>query len=145
MKGKAISGQKIKLTIDSETYAATTSSKGYAKFKTDVTIGKYKVSVNFGGSNYYLKSSTSKSINVKLTKLIGGVNEKNSIRYLSPYLKSSYHCQVGNSRIKSIVKSLTHGLTNDLDKAKAIFNYVRDKVKYSGYYNTKYGAVGTLG
>ena len=144
LKGKAISGQKIKLTIDSETYAATTSSRGYAKFKTDAAIGKYKVSVKFGGSNYYLKSSTSKSINVKLTKLIGGVNEKNTVRYLSQYLKSSYHCQVGNSRIKSIVNSLTRGLTSDLDKAKSIFNYVRDNVEYSGYYNTKYGAVGTL-
>ena len=144
LKGKAISGQKIKLTIDSGTYTATTSSKGYAKFKTDVTIGKYKVSVKFGGNNYYLKSSTSKSINVKLTKLISGVNEKNTIRYLSPYLESSYHCPVGNSRIKSLVNSLTHGLTSDLDKAKAIFNYVLEKLDYSGYYDTKYGALGTL-
>ena len=144
LKGKSISGQKIKLTIDSETYAATTSSNGYAKFKTDVAIGKYNVSVKFGGSNYYLKSSTSKSINVKLTKLIAGVNEKNTVRYLSQYLKSSYHCQVGNPKIKSIVNSLTRGLTSDFDKAKSIFNYVRDNVEYSGYYSTKYGAVGTL-
>ena len=144
LKGKTISGQKIKLTIDSKTYAATTSSAGYVKFKTSVDIGKYKVSVKFDGNNYYLKSSISKSINVKLTKLIDGVNEKNTIHYLSSYLKSSYNCQVGDSKIRSVVNSLTQGLTSDLDKAKAIFNYVRDNLEYSGYYDTRYGALGTL-
>ena len=31
-----------------------------------------------------------------------------------------------------------------MDKAIAIFDYVRDEIPYSYYYNTKYGAVGTL-
>ena len=142
--GRAISGQTVELTIDGETYYATTDSKGYATFKTDVPFGKYKISVKFRGSNDYLPSSTSKSVDVKLSKFGNGLNQKNTISYLRQYLKSSWHCKVGNAKIKALVKSLTKGLTNNVDKAKAIFNYVRDTLDYSLYYNTKYGAVGTL-
>lgn len=46
--------------------------------------------------------------------------------------------------MKALVKSLTKGLTNKIDKAKAIFNYVRDTLDYSYYYNSKYGASTTL-
>ncbi|WP_407376437.1 pseudomurein-binding repeat-containing protein [Methanobrevibacter sp.] len=73
-----------------------------------------------------------------------GLNEKNTVKDTSVYLKSTTNCPVGNSAIKSVVNSLTSGLTSDLAKAKAIYNYVRDKISYSFYYNTKYGAVGTL-
>ncbi|MBQ7928941.1 MAG: Ig-like domain repeat protein [Methanobrevibacter sp.] len=72
------------------------------------------------------------------------LNSKNTITNLAAYLKSSTNCQVGNSKIKSIVDSLTSGLTSDKAKATAIYNYVRDYVSYSFYYDTKYGAVGTL-
>ncbi|MBQ6630146.1 MAG: hypothetical protein IJH65_15190 [Methanobrevibacter sp.] len=72
------------------------------------------------------------------------LNTKNTIKDLTAYLKASTNCQVGNSKIKSIVNSLTSGLTSDTAKAKAIYNYVRDQISYSFYYDTKYGAVGTL-
>ena len=39
---------------------------------------------------------------------------------------------------------MTKGLTSDSQKATAIFNYVRDTISYSFYYDTKYGAVNTL-
>lgn len=144
LNGSAISGQTVELTIDGETYYSTTDSKGYATFETDVPLGKYKISVKFKGSNENLPSSTSKSVDVKLSKFGNGLNQKNTISYLRKYLKSSWHCKVGNAKIKALVKSLTKGLTNRVDKAKAIFNYVRDTLDYSLYYNTKYGATGTL-
>ena len=73
-----------------------------------------------------------------------GLNEACTETSLAKYLKATKNCQVGASAIKSIVNSLTKGLTSDLSKAKAIFNYVRDTLSYSFYYNTKYGATGTL-
>lgn len=73
-----------------------------------------------------------------------GLNEKNTIKDLAPYLKATANCQVGNAKIKSIVDSVTKGLTSQRAKAEAIYNYVRDKISYSFYYNTKHGAVGTL-
>nr|WP_294999156.1 transglutaminase domain-containing protein [uncultured Methanobrevibacter sp.] len=72
-----------------------------------------------------------------------GLNDKNTISDLSAYLKATINCQVGNSVIKNIAKSVTSGLTSDSAKAKAIFNYVRDSISYSFYYDTRHGAVGT--
>ncbi|MDO5832713.1 MAG: transglutaminase family protein [Methanobrevibacter sp.] len=140
---KPTSGGEIELTIDGETYYSTVGSNGYATFKTDVSIGKYKVSVRYLGNNELLPSSTSKSVNVKLSKFGNGLNQKNAVS-LKAYLRSSSHCKVGTPAIKALVKSLTSGLTNNVDKAKAIFNYVRDTLDYSYYYNSKYGAAKTL-
>lgn len=141
--GAHVSGGKIELTIDGETYTSTVASNGYAKFKTEVPVGKYKVSVKYKGNNNYLSSSTSKTINVALSKYGNGINEKNA-KAIRAYLKSSSHCKVGTKAIKKLVKSITKGLTNDLDRAKAIFDYARDALEYSFYYDTKYGASGTL-
>ena len=141
--GKPISGQTVELIIDSQTYYEITSSNGYAKFITDVPLGKYNVLVKFRGNNDYADSSTSQSVNVELSKFRNGLNEKNAASS-SAYLRSSSNCPVGTAKIKSLVNSLTSGLTSVVDKAKAIFNYVRDNVVYSYYYDTKKGATGTL-
>ena len=74
----------------------------------------------------------------------GGGNVINTITDLTPYYQSTKNCQVNNSQIKALVNSLTSGLTTAKDKAIAIYNYVRDKISYSFYYDTRYGAVGTL-
>ncbi len=63
---------------------------------------------------------------------------------LQQYLKATTNCQVTNSQIKSLASSITSGKTSTYNKAAAIFNWVRDNIGYSFYYNTKYGAVGTL-
>ena len=73
-----------------------------------------------------------------------GLNEKCTETDLSKYLKSTDNCQVNASSIKSIVNTLTKGLTTAKEKATAIYNYVRDTLSYSFYYNTKYGATGAL-
>ena len=87
---------------------------------------------------------TIKSSSSVATASGSGLNEKNTISDLTAYLKASTNCQVDNSKIKSLVDSLTKGLKTDLQKATAIYNYVRDHISYSFYYDTKYGAVGTL-
>ncbi len=63
---------------------------------------------------------------------------------LQQYLKATTNCQVTNSQIQALAKKITSGKTSTYDKAAAIFNWVRDNIGYSFYYNTKYGAVGTL-
>ncbi len=62
----------------------------------------------------------------------------------SSYSQATSNCQVTNSQIKSLAAAITSGKTSTYDKAVAIFNWVRDNIDYSFYYNTKYGAVGTL-
>ena len=60
------------------------------------------------------------------------------------YLDPTNNCQSNSTVIKSYASSITQGLTTQMDKAVAIFNWVRDNIGYSFYYNTKYGALGTL-
>ncbi|WP_298523474.1 pseudomurein-binding repeat-containing protein [uncultured Methanobrevibacter sp.] len=94
--------------------------------------------------NYVVVTYGSSSSSSASTATGTGLNQKNTLSDVSAYLKSTTNCQVGNANIKSIVNSLTSGLTTDLAKAKAIYNYVRDSISYSFYYNTNYGAAGTL-
>ncbi|WP_321211885.1 pseudomurein-binding repeat-containing protein [Methanothermobacter sp. DP] len=62
----------------------------------------------------------------------------------SRYLSATANCQVNDPAIRSLAASLTSGLSSAWDKATAIFNWVRDSISYSFYYNTRYGATGTL-
>ena len=144
MNGNPVFGGAVELAIDGETYNGVTSSDGHARIKTDVAFGKYKISVKFTGNNNFLPSDTSQTVNVELSQFGGGLNQKNAASYLKAYLKSSSHCKVGSAYLKKLVKTLTKGKTNKIDKAKAIFNFVRDKIDYSFYYNSKYGSGGTL-
>ena len=143
LNGNPISGGSVEFTVDSKKYSAVTSSSGHAIIKTRVALGNYKVSVKFTGNNNYLSSDTSQNIEVKLSQFGKGLNEKGSAS-LGAYIKSSSHCKVGSSKVKSLVKSLTKGLKSNVDKAKAIFNFVRDKIQYSFYYNSHFGSGGTL-
>ena len=63
---------------------------------------------------------------------------------LQQYLKETKNCQVTNSQIQALAKSITSGKSSTYDKAVAIFNWVRDNIAYSFYYNSAKGAVGTL-
>ena len=78
------------------------------------------------------------------TAFDSNANSKNSISNLAAYLAASKNCQVDNAQIQALAEKLTSGLTSDTAKATAIYNYVRDAISYSYYYDTKYGAVGTL-
>ena len=59
-------------------------------------------------------------------------------------MAASHNCEVNNAKIKKLVSKLTKDCKNDKEKADKIFKYVRDTISYSFYYNTKYGAAGTL-
>ncbi len=96
---------------------------------------------------YGLTNQLPSSVNVKSLKLYESqsvLDKQNTISDLGPYLSSSTNCQVTNQAIVDKARELTYGLTNSYDKAVAIYNFVRDEVSYSFYYDTMYGAVGTL-
>ncbi|MBU1106053.1 MAG: peptidoglycan-binding protein [Candidatus Riflebacteria bacterium] len=58
------------------------------------------------------------------------------------YMKPTKNCPSTNAKIVSLAKSLK-GKTS-YQTMKNLFYYVRDKVKYSSYYNTSKGALRTL-
>jgi len=72
------------------------------------------------------------------------LNPLNTIGDLAAYLAASTNCEVNNALIKELVSKLTKNCKTDKEKANAIYTYVRDTVSHSFYYDTKYGAVGTL-
>ena len=93
----------------------------------------------------YGTTSTSTSTSTGTVSITGsGLNEKNTLSDVSAYLKATTNCPITNSAIKSTVNSVISGLTTVKDKAVAIFNYVRDKISYSFYSDTRYGAASTL-
>ena len=62
---------------------------------------------------------------------------------LQKYLQKTANCQIDDYRIEALSLSLTDGVNSTYDKGVKIFNWVRDNLSYSFYYNTKYGAVNT--
>ena len=135
--GKPISNAVIEFSYNGISKRATTNAKGVATVTVgNLPKGDFAIVYSYVGGNNVGQSHISVSQSV--------LNKKNTISDLSPYLSSSDNCQVSNSEIVSLAKRLTEGLTNPLDKAYAIFDYVRDEISYSYYYDTKYGAVRTL-
>ena len=85
-----------------------------------------------------------KSLSGSSSSPTGALNFKNSIKDLAPYLAASKNCDVNDAKIKKLVSKLTKNCKTDKEKATVIYNYVRDTISYSFYYDTKYGSVGTL-
>ena len=94
--------------------------------------------------NYVSISSSAGGSSSSISITGTGLNEVNTVSDVSGYLVSTKNCQVGASAIKAKVNELTSGLTTDFEKANAIFDFVRNKISYTFYYNTRYGASGTL-
>jgi len=72
---------------------------------------------------------------------------KSNLATLGLIIKTTSSNSVGQpdtSSVAALAKSLTAGSTSAYDSAVNIFNWVRDNIAYSFYYNTKYGAEGTL-
>ena len=63
---------------------------------------------------------------------------------LIPYTDPSSNCQSNNPAIVSLAYQLASGGNNVWEVGNNIFNWVRDNINYSFYYNTLYGALGTL-
>lgn len=135
--GNPISNAVIEFSYNGISKRATTNAQGVATVTVgNLPKGDFPIVYSHVGGNNVGQSHILVSDSV--------LNSRNKISDLSPYLSDSANCQVSNSEIVSLARQLTEGLTNPLDKACAIFNYVRDAISYSYYYDTKYGAVRTL-
>ena len=72
---------------------------------------------------------------------------KRSYNYRHHGKAQRYHGRYSNansSSIKALAHSLTRGTSSQYQKGAKVFNWVRDHLSYSFYYNTKYGANGAL-
>ena len=131
--------------IKSNKQAPNYASSSIGKIIYSEVVDAFSRILEFDGENSRLPSYVTISYGSSSSSQSGtGLNEKNTDTDLDKYLKATTNCEVDNEKIKSVVASVTKGLTTDLQKATAIFNYVRDTLSYSFYYDTKYGAVGAL-
>ncbi|WP_431062763.1 transglutaminase domain-containing protein [Methanobacterium sp.] len=130
--------QRINTSINAsgKTPDYQTSSLGNIGYKSLVYI--YSKILNFYSANSRLPNY------VTVDSYITNPDSNSVPAELQQYLQETSNCQVGSSSIQSLAASITAGLTSQYDKAVKIFNWVRDNLGYSFYYNTKYGAVGTL-
>ena len=127
--------QTIKTFINSNNKAPNYISSSLGDIQYESLIYIYSKILNYYKTNSNLPSYVLVDSSVTNTTIPSS---------LQSYLQATTNCQVTNTSIKSLAASLTSGKTSAYDKAVAIFNWVRDKIGYSFYYNTKYGAVGTL-
>lgn len=62
----------------------------------------------------------------------------------SDYLHSTKNCPIDDPVVVAALAKCTEGCTTDMEKAMAIFAYVRDDMEWINYANTRYGAVSTI-
>jgi len=72
------------------------------------------------------------------------LNDPYTNESLEMYLRATKNCQVDDDLIKSLAINITKNSRTNLQKANAIFNWVKNQINYVFYYNTKYGAKTTL-
>lgn len=125
--------KKIKAFIDSNGVAPNYvgSSRGEIRFEN--IIYTYSKILSFYKSDKRLPNY------VSVNKWTGEIPSN-----LSYYLQPTLNCQSNSNTIISHSKSVAKGSNSQYNKASKIFNWVRDHIKYSFYYNTKYGALGTF-
>ena len=135
--------KKIVSTVDSTGVMldSVSSKVGTIGYKNAVYAFS-RVLVSYGSNNKLPSYVSIKSLSP--ISLTSDLNSKNIISNLAAYLAASTNCQVNNAQIKELVTKLTKDCKTDKEKATIIYEYVRDTLSYTFYYNTRYGAVGTL-
>lgn len=103
---------------------------------------------NFISSNNWIPNYASSTLGrIAYAELLDSFSRILDYYYINDVLPTSVHITYKGSSSKSVSElahSLVTGLTSDRDKAVALYNYVRDSISYSFYYNTQKGAEGTL-
>ncbi len=128
--------QSIITFIDTYNMAPAYANSSLGKIQYETLIYAFSKILNYYGTNNSLPNYVSIDSTI--------ANPSSTSSSLLQYLQATTNCQVNDASIKALAAAITSGKTSAYDKAVAIFNWVRDNIGYSFYYNTKYGAAGTL-
>jgi len=112
-----------------------TTSQGNMRYES--LIYAYSKVIIFYGDNKRLPNTLSVT-----PWTVKSTSEGSSTTVSSQYLKATTDAPSNSTTIKNLAASITAGKTTTYAKAQAIFNWVRDKLTYSFYYNTIKGALG---
>lgn len=137
----------VKTAIDKNGIAPSNANSSLGKMRYESLIYNFSKIVAFYKSNKRLpnyvtvspwsKSSSSSEGN-------GSSGSNTTPASVQKYLNATTNAQSTSTTIKNMAASITKGKTTTYTKAQAIFNWVRDHLSYSFYYNSKKGALGAL-
>ena len=130
---------RVKSFIDSNGIAPNYGSTSLGNLRFESLLYLYSRVVAFYGENQNLPNyATMKPWSSVVAK------EPSVPAELQQYLQATTNCQVNDPRIIALAQSITSGATSSYQKATLVYNWVRDNINYSYYYNSQKGAVETL-
>lgn len=132
----AMAGRIISF-MDTNRKAPNYASSSLGKIQYETLVFMYSRIMNFYGTNNVLPKYAT-------IKPWQSADNPDVPAGLNKYLQPTKNCQSNDSRIKSLASSITQGAITKYNKATRLFNWVRDNIGYTFYYDTRYGAVGTL-
>jgi hypothetical protein len=134
MAGKIIS------FIDSNGKAPNYATSTLGKIQYESLVYMYSRIMNYYGTNKVL----SNYVSMKPWQTTSSDPDPLIPAALQIYLQPTNNCQSTSPTIKVLAASITSGTSSTYQKGVDLFNWVRNNIGYSFYYNTKYGALGTL-
>lgn len=142
--GKILKKEKVIFTINGKNFTKTTTNKGIAYLKVNFKRNEYEVKFSYGNNSVYGPSSNSSILCVidPSGQYKKGLNQKTKLSVYK-YLSGGGTAKVTKS-IRNLAKKLTKNCHTRLEKATAIFNYVRDTLNYEYYANSRKGAYKTM-
>ena len=132
--------KRIATYMDTNNKAPECGLVGLGKISYQSQIYLYSRVINFYGVNGVLPNYAT----MKPWSSIVGTVEPSVPSELQQYLQATLNCQVNDPSIIAKAQSITSGATSSYDKAQRVFNWVRDNLEYSMYYDSQKGAVNTL-
>ena len=110
-----------------------------------LTVAQLKDGTSRVQSFYNKNGRLPKYITFGTRKILMSTFQKNiATQGLKINTKTIKPVKIDTSSVAALAKSLKASSTSTYNSAVKIFNWVRDNINYSFYYNTKYGASGTL-
>ena len=142
--GKILKKELVKFTINGKVYFRATNDKGIAYLMVNLPGNAYRVYFSYDNNGVYGPSSNSSLLNVidPSGQFKKGLNQNTKLS-VKKYLSGGGYAKITKA-IRTLSKKLTSKYSTKLEKATAIFNYVRDNLGYSYYSNSKKGAAKTL-
>ncbi|MDD1774589.1 MAG: transglutaminase domain-containing protein [Methanobacterium sp.] len=128
-------------SIDKNGYAPNYMNTSLGKIRYESLIYLYSKILSYQKTNNQLPSYLTVSAWSSGSSEGSGSTVPSS---LQKYLVPTTNAPSTSSTIVNLAKSITSGLTSDYSKAAAIFNWVRDHLSYSFYYDSQKGASGAL-
>ncbi|EKQ51914.1 MAG: transglutaminase-like enzyme, predicted cysteine protease, partial [Methanobacterium sp. Maddingley MBC34] len=103
-----------------------------------------RVAAFYGTNNYLPNYAVMKSWSSIISSSNTSTSTETIPSSLQIYLQATANCESNDASIIALAQSITSGASTSYEKAVLIYNWVRDNLSYSFYYNTQKGAVGTL-